>query len=69
MSFPKSPHELAMRQTAALLLRTGMPMTPEAISAQIGAELADVRAALDALTEDRQVVQMGRLYSWPRQVA
>jgi len=69
VSFPKSPHELAMRQTAALLLRAGIPMTPEAISAQTGAALADVRAALYALTEDGQVVQMGRLYSWPRRAA
>lgn len=69
MTFPKSPTELAIRQTAALLLRTGIPMTPEAICAQTGAELDDVRAALDALTEDGQVVQQGRLYSWPKWAA
>ncbi len=59
----------ARRVCAAHLLRTGQPATAEAVAAGVDVDLGLVRAVLDGLVQDREIVRTGALYSWPRSAA
>lgn len=59
----------ARRVCAAELLKRGQPMTAESLAAVVDVDLALVRAVVDGLVKDREIVQQGCLYSWPRGAA
>lgn len=59
----------ARRVCAAELLKRGQPMTAESLAAVVDVDLHLVRAVLDGLVQDREIVQTGCLYAWPRRAA
>lgn len=59
----------ARRVVAAKLIELGQPATPEALAALTDVDLHLVRVVLDGLVQDRQIVQMGRLFAWPKEAA